>query len=105
MTPRPIRLLVIDDSAVMRQSMIAIGRSAGDIEVTVAADPVIAQSKIEREPPDVILLDIEMPRMDGLTFLRKLMQERPLPVIVCSALAGRGTDVAIRALEEGAVDV
>lgn len=105
MSARPIRLLVIDDSAVMRQSMIAIGRSAGDIEVTVAADPVIAQTKIEREPPDVVLLDIEMPRMDGLTFLRKLMAERPLPVIVCSALAGRGTDVAIRALEEGAVDI
>jgi two-component system chemotaxis response regulator CheB len=102
---RSIRLLVVDDSAVMRQAMIAIGRSAGDIEVTVAADPLIAQSKIEREPFDVVLLDIEMPRMDGLTYLRKLMNERPLPVIVCSALAGRGTDVALRALEEGAVDV
>lgn len=102
---RPIRLLVVDDSAVMRQAMIAIGRSAGDIEVTVASDPVIAQSKVERETFDVVLLDIEMPRMDGLTYLRKLMRERPLPVIVCSALAGRGTEVAIRALEEGAVDV
>lgn len=100
-----IRLLVVDDSAVMRQAMIAIGRSAGDIEVTVAADPLIAQSKVERGTFDVVLLDIEMPRMDGLTYLRKLMSERPLPVIVCSALAGRGTEVAIRALEEGAVDV
>ena len=100
-----IRLLVVDDSAVMRQSMIAIGNSAGDIDVTVASDPIIAQSKIEREPFDVVLLDVEMPRMDGLTYLRKLMSERPLPVIVCSALAGRGTDVAIRALEEGAVDI
>jgi two-component system chemotaxis response regulator CheB len=100
-----IRLLVVDDSAVMRQAMIAIGKAAGDVEVTVAADPVIAQSKIEREAFDVVLLDIEMPRMDGLTYLRKLMAERPLPVIVCSALAGRGTEVAIRALEEGAVDV
>jgi two-component system chemotaxis response regulator CheB len=100
-----IRLLVVDDSAVMRQAMLAIGRSAGDIEVTVAADPLIAQSKIEREPFDVVLLDVEMPRMDGLTYLRKLMSERPLPVIVCSALAGRGTEVAIRALEEGAVDI
>ena len=103
--PRPIRLLVVDDSAVMRQAMIAIGRMAGDIEVTVAADPVIAQSKVERGTFDVVLLDIEMPRMDGLTYLRKLMSERPLPVIVCSALAGRGTEVAVRALEEGAVDV
>ncbi len=100
-----IRLLVVDDSAVMRQAMIAIGRGAGDIAVTVAADPVIAQSKMARESFDVVLLDVEMPRMDGLTFLRMLMSERPLPVIVCSALAGRGTEVAIRALEEGAVDV
>jgi two-component system chemotaxis response regulator CheB len=100
-----IRLLVVDDSAVMRQAMIAIGRAAGDIEVTVAADPLIAQSKVERETFDVVLLDVEMPRMDGLTYLRKLMSERPLPVIVCSALAGRGTEVALRALEEGAVDV
>lgn len=100
-----IRLLVVDDSAVMRQAMLAIGRAAGDIEVTVASDPIIAQSKVERETFDVVLLDIEMPRMDGLTYLRKLMSERPLPVIVCSALAGRGTEVALRALEEGAVDV
>ena len=105
MSARPIRLLVVDDSAVMRQSMIVIGRNAGDIDVTVAADPVIAQTKIEKEPFDVLLLDVEMPRMDGLTYLRKLMSERPLPVIVCSALAGRGTEVAIRALEEGAVDI
>lgn len=103
--PPRIRLLVVDDSAVMRQAMIAIGRNAGDIDVTVAADPVIAQSKIERGTFDVVLLDVEMPRMDGLTYLRKLMSERPLPVIVCSALAGRGTEVALRALEEGAVDV
>ncbi|MFP5247790.1 MAG: chemotaxis response regulator protein-glutamate methylesterase [Thermoanaerobaculia bacterium] len=100
-----IRLLVVDDSAVMRQMMIAIGRAAGDIAVTVAADPLIAQTKVERETFDVVLLDVEMPRMDGLTYLRKLMSERPLPVIVCSALAGRGTEVALRALEEGAVDI
>lgn len=100
-----IRLLVVDDSAVMRQAMIAIGNSAGDIHVTVASDPVIAHTKVQREPFDVVLLDIEMPRMDGLTYLRKLMSERPLPVIVCSAVAGRGTEVAVRALEEGAVDI
>jgi two-component system, chemotaxis family, protein-glutamate methylesterase/glutaminase len=105
MSERPIRLLVVDDSAVMRQAMIAIGKSAGDIEVTVASDPLIAQSKVERGNFDVVLLDIEMPRMDGLTYLRKLMSERPMPVIICSALAGRGTEVAVRALEEGAVDV
>lgn len=105
MTARRIRLLVVDDSAVMRQSMIAIARRAGDIDVTVAADPIIAQGKIAKERPDVVLLDIEMPRMDGLTFLRKQMALDPLPVVVCSALAGRGTEVALKALEEGAVDV
>ena len=95
-----IRLLVVDDSAVMRQTMIAICRKARDIEVTVAADPLIALSKIGKQRPDVVLLDIEMPRMDGMTFLRKIMTEDPLPVVVCSAQAR-----AVRALEEGAVDI
>jgi len=100
-----IQLLVVDDSAVMRQTMIAICRKARDIQVTVAADPLIAMTKIAEQRPDVVLLDIEMPRMDGLTFLRKIMAEDPLPVVVCSALAGRGTEVSLRALEEGAVDI
>jgi two-component system chemotaxis response regulator CheB len=95
-----IRLLVVDDSAVMRQAMIAICRKARDIEVTVAADPIIALGKIARQRPDVVLLDIEMPRMDGMTFLRKIMAEDPLPVVVCSAQAR-----SVRALEEGAVDI
>lgn len=102
---RRIRLLVVDDSAVMRQSMTSLCKRAGGIDVTVAADPLIAKTKIARERPDVVLLDIEMPRMDGLTFLRQIMSDDPLPVVVCSALAGRGTEVALRALEEGAVDV
>jgi len=100
-----IRLLVVDDSAVMRQTMVAVCRRARDIEVTVAADPLIAMNKIAHQRPDVVLLDIEMPRMDGLTFLRKIMAEDPLPVVICSALAGRGTEVSLRALEEGAVDI
>jgi two-component system, chemotaxis family, protein-glutamate methylesterase/glutaminase len=104
-TLRRLQLLVVDDSAVMRQSMIAIGRGAGDIDVAVAADPLIAQIKIAQSRPDVILLDIEMPRMDGLTFLRQLMHDNPIPVVICSALAGRGTETALRALEEGAIDV
>jgi two-component system chemotaxis response regulator CheB len=105
MEKRPLRLLVVDDSAVMRQAMIAICRRAPDIEVSVAAHPLIAQSKMRASRPDVILLDIEMPRMDGLTFLRKIMSEDPLPVVICSALAGRGTETALRALEEGAVEI
>ena len=74
-------------------------------EVVCAHDPIIAQQKMERFRPDVVILDLEMPRMDGLTFLRKLMAEDPLPVVVCSAHTGKGTDAALRALEEGAVDV
>ena len=95
-----IRLLVVDDSAVMRQTMIANCRKARDIQVTVAADPIIALSKIAKERPDVMLLDIEMPRMDGMTFLRKIMAEDPLPVVICSGMAR-----SVRALEEGAVDI
>jgi two-component system, chemotaxis family, protein-glutamate methylesterase/glutaminase len=100
-----LRLLVVDDSAVMRQAMIAICRRAPDIDVRVAADPLIAQTKMRASRPDVILLDIEMPRMDGLTFLRKIMSDDPIPVVICSALAGRGTETALRALEEGAVEI
>jgi two-component system chemotaxis response regulator CheB len=105
MHKRPLQLLVVDDSAVMRQAMIAICRRAPGIEVRVAADPFIAQARMRESRPDVILLDIEMPRMDGLTFLRKLMADDPLPVVICSALAGRGTEMALRALEEGAVEI
>jgi two-component system chemotaxis response regulator CheB len=98
-----LHVLIVDDSAVAREVMSAVlGRS---FQVTTAADPIIAMDKIAHACPDVILLDLEMPRMHGLTFLRKLRAERPIPVVVCSSLAGRGTDVALRALEEGAVDV
>src|SRR5512145_2760769 len=75
------------------------------LTVEVAADPLIAIEKMKRFHPDVLVLDLEMPRMDGLTFLRKLMSETPLPVVVCSALSEPGTEAAMRALEEGAVDI
>ena len=100
-----LQLLVVDDSAVMRQAMIAICRRDPGIEVSVAADPIIARNKMRSNRPDVILLDIEMPRMDGLTFLRQLMATDPIPVVICSALAGRGTQTALKALEEGAVEI
>ena len=100
-----LNVLVIDDSAVVRQVAKAILESHGGFAVDVAADPLIAMKKMEKRRPDVILLDIEMPRMDGLTFLRKLMSEDPIPVVVCSAVAGRGTETALRALEEGAVEI
>jgi two-component system chemotaxis response regulator CheB len=73
--------------------------------VTAAADPLIAMDKMKRVRPDVILLDLEMPRMDGLRFLRKIMAEDPIPVVVCSGLTGPGTEAGLRALEEGAVEV
>ena len=100
-----LQLLVVDDSAVMRQAMIALCKPFRDIDVRVASDPLFAQAKMREVRPDVILLDIEMPRMDGLTFLRKLMAEDPIPVVICSALAGKGTETALRALEEGAVEI
>lgn len=95
----------MDDSAVVRQALSRILERAGML-VATAADPIIAMEKMKRERPDAIVLDIEMPRMDGLTFLRHIMAEpAPVPVLVCSGLAGPGTDVALRALEEGAVDI
>ncbi len=101
-----IRVLVVDDSAVVRQSLSAILEADPEIEVMgTAADPIIAVRKIQKEVPDVITLDIEMPRMDGLTFLRKIMAQRPIPVVVISSLTTRGTEAAMKALEYGASEV
>jgi len=100
-----IHVLVVDDSAVVRQVMQAVLGADPKIKVSVAADPIIAFAKIEKEVPDVVITDLVMPRMDGLTFLRKLMAERPLPVVVCSEVAHRRTEDAISALELGAVEV
>ena len=101
---RPSRILVVDDSAVVRQVMTAV-LTKGGFTVDIAADPLIALEKMKKARPDVIVLDLEMPRMDGLTFLRKLMKENPIPVVVCSGLTGSGTEAAMRALEEGAVEI
>lgn len=100
-----IHVLVVDDSAVVRQVMQGVLGTDPQIKVSVAADPIIAFSKIEREKPDVVITDLVMPRMDGLTFLRKIMTETPLPVVVCSEVAHRRTEDAISALELGAVEV
>src|SRR5262249_46710465 len=75
------------------------------LHITVAADPIIAMEKMKRKRPDVILLDLQMPRMDGFTFLRQLMERDPIPVVVCSSAGGHGTHSALRALQEGAVEV
>jgi two-component system chemotaxis response regulator CheB len=100
---RRLQVMVVDDSAVAREVMSRV--LSREFTVTTAADPLIAMDKIGHARPDVILLDLEMPRMHGLTFLRLIRQESTIPVVVCSSLAGRGTDMALRALEQGAVDV
>ncbi|MCW3806418.1 protein-glutamate methylesterase/protein-glutamine glutaminase [Plebeiibacterium marinum] len=101
-----IRVLVVDDSAVVRQSLSSILGSDPDIEVMgTAADPIIAVKKIMKEVPDVITLDIEMPRMDGLTFLRKIMSQHPIPVVIISSLTTEGTETAMKALEYGASEI
>jgi len=101
----PLDVLVVDDSAIVRQALMAILSEKRGFRVTVAADPLIAMDKMKRFTPDVILLDLEMPRMDGMTFLQKLMSQNPVPVVVCSGLTGPRTEAAIRALEIGAVDI
>ena len=106
MGSKKIRVLIVDDSAVVRQAMTEILSSDPHIEViAVASDPFVAAERLSREIPDVITLDVEMPRMDGITFLKKLMSQHPIPVVMCSSLAGQGSDTALKALEYGAVDI
>ncbi len=103
---RSIRVLIVDDSAVVRQVLSAeLAKTPGIEVVGTAIDPYIARDKIVQLRPDVVTLDVEMPRMDGLTFLSKLMKYMPMPVIVVSSLTPEGSDMAVRALELGAVDV
>lgn len=102
---KKIRLLIIDDSALIRTLLTEIFNSSSAIEVVgTAADPYIARDKIKRLNPDVLTLDIEMPRMNGLTFLRNLMRLRPIPVVMISTLTERGAEVTLEALKLGAVD-
>jgi two-component system chemotaxis response regulator CheB len=103
---KKIRVLVVDDSAVVRQVLLAIFTETPDIEVMGAAsDPIFAMDKLSREWPDVIILDVEMPRMDGITFLKKIMAERPTPVVICSSLTQKGAETTLQALAAGAVEI
>jgi len=105
-TAKKIRVLVIDDSAVARKVVINALRDDPDIEVVgEAVDPYMAKDKIIELAPDVLTLDVEMPRMDGISFLKILRERRPMPVIVISTLTAKGSDAAMQALEAGAVDV
>ncbi len=104
-TATPCRVLIVDDSAVVRQMLSEILASDPAIEVVgTAADPLIAREKIKRLRPDVITLDVEMPRMDGLAFLENLMRLHPVPVVMISSLTERGADTTLQALALGAVD-
>lgn len=101
-----IQVMLIDDSAVVRHSLTEVLNRNSDIEVIAACqNPYIAAQKLRKQTPDVIVLDIEMPRMDGITFLKKIMSQRPIPVIICSTLATKGSDTTLRALEYGAIDI
>jgi two-component system chemotaxis response regulator CheB len=103
---KKIRVLIVDDSAVVRQTLSVILATDPKIEVIgTASDPFFAAKKIAQEIPDVITLDVEMPRMDGLTFLKKIMSQHPLPVVIISSLTAKGTETGIRALEYGAVEI
>ncbi|WP_348728745.1 chemotaxis response regulator protein-glutamate methylesterase [Rheinheimera texasensis] len=103
---KKIKVLVVDDSAVVRQVLSTMLAGQSDIEVIgTAADPLFAVNKMREEWPDVITLDIEMPRMDGLTFLRKIMTSRPTPVVICSSLTEKGAETTVEAMAAGAVAI
>ena len=103
---KKIRVLIVDDSALVRQTLAELLASDPQIEImATAADPFIASDRLKEEIPDVITLDVEMPRMDGITFLQKIMSQHPIPVVICSSLTGQGTETALRALEYGAVEI
>lgn len=100
-----IKVLVIDDSALIRSLLTEIINSQPDMEVVAAApDPIIARELIKQHNPDVLTLDVEMPKMDGLDFLERLMRLRPMPVVMISTLTERGSEITMRALELGAID-
>jgi len=101
-----IKVFIVDDSAVVRQVLSEMLDSLPGIKVIGSApDPIFAMKHMEKQWPDVIVLDIEMPRMDGITFLKKLMQEHPTPVVICSTLTAKGAEVTMQAMSSGAVDI
>ncbi len=103
---KKIKVLIVDDSAVVRRTLSEILSSDPQIEVIATApDPFIAAEKIHRALPDVIMLDIEMPRMDGITFLHKIMTQHPIPVVICSSLTEKGAETTLKALEYGASEI
>jgi two-component system chemotaxis response regulator CheB len=101
-----IKVLVVDDSALVRQTLEDVLNADPEIEVVgTASDPFVAAKRMESVIPDVITLDVEMPRMDGITFLRKIMSQHPIPVVICSTLTEKGAETTLKALEYGALDI
>ena len=99
-----VKVMLVDDSAVLRQVLSQVLNADPRLQVVAtASDPIVAQQQMQRDWPDVLVLDVEMPRMDGLTFLRQLMAERPLPVVICSTLTSKGAETTLQALNAGAV--
>lgn len=106
MERKKIKVMVVDDSAVVRQVVSSVLKSDSEIEVCGAvADPLFAMTRMRMQWPDVIVLDIEMPRMDGISFLKKIMAERPTPVVICSTLTEKGADTTMQAVSAGAVEI
>jgi two-component system, chemotaxis family, protein-glutamate methylesterase/glutaminase len=106
MSQGKIKVLIVDDSAVVRQVMTALLAKDSGIEVIGAvSDPIFAMTRMNQEWPDVVLLDVEMPRMDGITFLKKIMSVRPTPVVICSTLTEKGAETSMQALAAGAVEI
>lgn len=102
----PVKVLIVDDSAVVRQVLTEnLSQDPGITVIGAASDPVFAMERMRAQWPDVIVLDVEMPRMDGITFLKKLMDERPTPVVICSSLTEKGAETTMQALAAGAVSV
>src|SRR5215470_6596528 len=101
----PVKVLIVDDSAVMRQLLANLLAEDPEIQVVgTAPDPLVAREKIKELNPDVLTLDVEMPHMDGVSFLRKIMSLRPMPVVMISTLTQAGAEITLEALEIGAVD-
>jgi two-component system chemotaxis response regulator CheB len=101
-----INVMIVDDSAVVRQVLSEIFTTSSGINVMdVATDPIVAMEKMKQRWPDVIVLDVEMPRMDGITFLKQIMASRPTPVVICSSLTQKGADISVQAMAAGAVEV
>lgn len=106
MSAKKIRVLVVDDSAVVRQVLTQLLNKSADIEVIGSvSDPIFAMARMNQDWPDVVVLDVEMPRMDGITFLKKIMSVRPTPVVICSTLTEKGAETTMQALSAGATGI